>query len=297
MLLKIKTITVILLLSMTANFYAQNISSFIKVGTNSKSISELTTEIKDNLKAKDFIFLGAYNPANKSKFKVLTFTRKDLMNTCLKVKDRGALAAVIKIGLHKKDAGTEVTYLNPTYIFNAYLKESATTYKVTLDKIVSDLKESLQSIGNDFTEFGGSHTAKKLHKYRYMFGMPYFTDPVILKEFSSFEEGVKTIQNNLKNKKGKTVKVYELIFNNKKIAVFGVGLHNSETGEANFLPTIGEDHIAALPYEIILQDNKATMLHGRYRIALHWPELTMGTFMKIMSTPGNIKDTLKSLTE
>ena len=28
---------------------------------------------------------------------------------------------------------------------------------------------------------------------------------------------------------------------------------------------------------------------------LHWPELTMGTFMKIMSTPGDIEDTLEEL--
>ena len=37
------------------------------------------------------------------------------------------------------------------------------------------------------------------------------------------------------------------------------------------------------------------MLHGKYRIALNWPELTMGTFMKIMSTPGDIEDTLEGL--
>ncbi|MEX1383895.1 MAG: hypothetical protein AB1Z17_10895, partial [Lutibacter sp.] len=60
-------------------------------------------------------------------------------------------------------------------------------------------------------------------------------------------------------------------------------------------PKIGEAHVAALPYEIILQGKNATMLHGKYRIALHWPELTMGTFMKIMSTPGDIEDTLEEL--
>jgi len=50
-----------------------------------------------------------------------------------------------------------------------------------------------------------------------------------------------------------------------------------------------------MPYEIILQGKTATMLHGRYRLALHWPELTMSTFMKIMSTPGEIEDTLEGL--
>ena len=89
--------------------------------------------------------------------------------------------------------------------------------------------------------------------------------------------------------------VYKLVFTSEKVAVFGIGLDDKEEGEASFLPTIGEAHAAALPYEIILQGKEVTMLHGKYRIALHWPELTMGTFMKIMSTPGDIEDTLEAL--
>ncbi len=81
------------------------------------------------------------------------------------------------------------------------------------------------------------------------------------------------------------------------IAVFGVGLPDKEEGEAHFLPIIGESHVAAMPYEIILQKNVVTMLHGRYRFALHWPELTMGTFMKIKSSPGDVEDAMKTLVE
>lgn len=125
--------------------------------------------------------------------------------------------------------------------------------------------------------------------------MPYFSDPVTLNEFSSFEEGLKTITSNLNAKKGNTVEVFKLVYQSEKVAVFGVGLQSNEDGEAHFLPKIGEAHVAALPYEIILQGNEATMLHGKYRIALHWPELTMGTFMKIMSTPGDIEDTLEAI--
>jgi hypothetical protein len=39
------------------------------------------------------------------------------------------------------------------------------------------------------------------------------------------------------------------------------------------------------------------MLPGKYRLALHWPELTMGTFIKIMGTPGDIEDTLEAVCE
>ena len=51
----------------------------------------------------------------------------------------------------------------------------------------------------------------------------------------------------------KTLQVYKLIYAKEKIAVFGVGLQSTEDGESHFLPKIGEDHVAALPYEIILQ--------------------------------------------
>ncbi len=88
-----------------------------------------------------------------------------------------------------------------------------------------------------------------------------------------------------------------MIYPNKKVAVFGVALDSNEDGEAYFLPKIGESHVAALPYEIILQGKQVSMLHGKYRIALHWPDLTMGTFMTIMSTPGDIEDALEALCE
>jgi len=107
---------------------------------------------------------------------------------------------------------------------------------------------------------------------------------------------LKTIENNAVKGIGNTKLVYKIIDTDKKIAVFGIGLMDKEEGEPKFLPIIGEDHAAAMPYEIILQGNEASILHGRYRIALHWPELTMGTFTKIMSTPGDIEGQLKKLT-
>jgi len=91
--------------------------------------------------------------------------------------------------------------------------------------------------------------------------------------------------------------VYKLDLSDKNTVVYGVALFNTEDGEAYFLPKIGEENIAAMPYEIILQGKKVTMLHGKYRLALSWPELSMGTFMGIMSTPGDIKDMLKNITE
>ena len=183
------------------------------------------------------------------------------------------------------------------YLFYGYFIEGVDKHEEELAKISEDAKNAMEKMGSDFTPFGGSLSKKELQKYHYKVMMPYFKDAEELNEFTSFEEGLKIIQNNLKNGKGDTKKVYELIYSDKKIAVFGVALLNSKDGEPKFLPIVGEENIAAMPYEIILQGNTASILPGKFRLAISWPELTMGTFMKIMSTPGDIKDTMEGLTE
>ena len=276
---------------------SQNLSPYIKVGVYNDNIITTYNVVQEALQNNGFDVIGNYNPEGKSNLKVLVLTRSDLQQTVLKVKDRGALAAVMKVGLKSSGNGTIITYVNPEYIFNAYLRNEYPKYESSLASFVSDLSEVLSAFGNENKELGGSVSVTELRKYQYKALMPNFDNPIVLKTFTSFEEGMQTIEKNLINRKGNTKLVYKLAFKNSKVAVYGVGLLNNSKGENKFLPIIGEDHIAALPYEIILQDKTATMLHGRFRIALHWPDLTMGTFMKIMSTPGNIEDFLKALCE
>lgn len=265
------------------------------MGESKSSIKDATKEVVQALKENSFKILGTYNPSNKSSLAIVVFTRNDLKNTVIKVKDRGALGAIMKVGLVQKEGKVVISYTNPDYILRAYLADDYDTYKSTFIKLSKDIKTSLAPLGNDFTPFGGTIKANKLANYHYKIMMPYFSDPIELNEFSSFEEGLKIITKNLESKKGNTFQVYKLVYSNQNVAVFGVGLKSKEDGESHFLPKIGEDHVAALPYEIILQGNRATMLHGKYRIALHWPELSMGTFMRIMSTPGDIEDALEAL--
>ncbi|RLD70984.1 MAG: hypothetical protein DRJ10_19815 [Bacteroidetes bacterium] len=290
-------ISLIVLFLITTNVQAQKIPAYYKVGTVNGTMTEVKTQVVNALNAKNFKIFGSYSPAGKSSYKVIAFTRSDIYGVTLIGKDQRVLASMLKVGLYKTIEGVEVSLLNPEYIFNAYLGDKISTNESKLQKITQDVKDALKTIGTDFTPFGGGLTKKELRKYHYMMAMPYFDDPVELKTFSSFAEGVKKIEANLAAKKGKTVKVYRLKFEKSKIAIYGVGLLDKEKGEAAFLPKIGTKHIAALPYEILLLDNKAIILHGKYRLALHWPNLTMGQFMKISSTPGDIEDMLKALTE
>ncbi|MEN8788233.1 MAG: hypothetical protein ABF295_01865 [Flavobacteriaceae bacterium] len=279
------------------NAIAQDLAPYIKIGESDGTIQQASEQVVKALKDNSFIVLGSYNPANSSSMKVIAFTNEALKNTVVKVKDRGALAAVFKVGFVEREGKVTISYTNPDYILRAYLRENYKTYRSICEQFSSNLKTSFKDIGNEFEPFGGTVEADKLKRYHYKIMMPYFTDPFTLQEFSSFEEGLNIIEQNLKNKKGNTKQVYKLVYPAQQVAVFGVGLGSREDGEAHFLPKIGVEHAAALPYEIILQGKEATMLHGKYRIALHWPDLTMGTFMKIMSTPGDIEDTLEGLCE
>ena len=288
-------LSIVALVGFALHSSSQEIAPYIEIGKSNNSIQQVSEDVLAALRENSFTILGTYNPSNKNSLKVIVFTRPDIKNTVVKVADRGALAAALKIGLVQKNDIVSISYTNPDYFFRAYLRDSYDQNKSAFDKFSKDLRTAFASVGNEFIPFGGTIEADKLKKYHYKIMMPYFTDPVTLNEFSSFEEGLRVIEANLKAEKGETLQVYKILYTDEKVAVFGVGLRSKEDGEAHFLPIIGEDHIAAMPYEIILQGKTATMLHGKYRIALSWPDLTMGTFMKIMSTPGDIEDTLEGL--
>ena len=296
--LKMPIITKIVFLFLFIPFLAgaQEIPAYFKVASLPKSMDEVSEKVKSSLESRGFKIIGEYNPENKDELKVIVYTRDDLKKICFGVKDRGALAAALKIGLVKAESQIIVSMLNPVYLFYGYLRENIPDYTDLLD-ISEEARKAMQSVGAEFEPFAGSVKEKKLVKYQYMIGMPGFDKPVELKMFSSFNEGLEIIRTRIEEKTGSCIKVYEMVDVEKQIAVIGIGLYDAEIGEPKFLPIIGEANIAAMPYELILQGNNASMLHGRFRIAMHWPDLTMGTFSKIMKTPGEIEDFMKTLTE
>ncbi|NOY50134.1 MAG: hypothetical protein GXO88_06205 [Chlorobi bacterium] len=291
-----KFILVLAVLFSLDNSNAQSLSPYYKVGVSDKAIPEIVKMAKTTMADNGLEILGEYAPARSSDLYVICFTNDELKNLSLQFKDRGALASILKVGLVKKDGITTISIINPEYMFMAYWGEQLKGQEEQLKRLSNKLVAMFSSFGTA-EAFGGEIEKDKLPGYHYMMMMPYFTDPDELNEFGSFEEGLATIRENLDAGKGNTVKVFEQIFEGKEIAVFGVGLLDGETGEPHFLPIIGADHVANMPYEIILQGKEATALPGKYRLALYWPGLTMATFMKINSTPGEIEDVLEALTK
>lgn len=279
----------------SVNISAQEeLSPYFKVGEVKEPLKEVGAQVVEIITESGWDVIGEYHPADKKDMAVICFTSKKLKAHSLQFNDRGALASVLKVAMIHKDGVTTVSILNPEYMFLAYWGEQLNGQEKELKEMSQEAVNIFKSFGQ-LEPFGGTVEAKDLPDYHYMMMMPYFDEPVELTEFDSFEEGVKTIKSRLENKVGNTVLVYEQRFEGKEIAVFGIGLFDKETGEPNFLPVIGEENIANLPYEIILEGKEATMLHGKYRIAIYWPELKMGQFMKISSTPGDIEDTFEMI--
>ncbi len=294
---KITLIFALLIGLINISISQQVYSPYFKVADYDSSIEDVSGIVKNAIESGGFEVIGEYHPADDQNLYVICYTNNELRNLSLNFKDRGALASVLKAGLVYKNGKVTLSIVNPEYTFMAYWGGQMEKRQ---EANVTKMSESAISIFaklGELTPFGGKIEKDGLVNYHYKIMMPYFDDPNKLAQFSSFDAGLKIISNNLSKGKGNTVKVYEQVFNDQKIAVFGVGLMNEEDGEAHFLPIIGEDHVSNMPYEIILQGNEATMLAGKYRIALYWPELTMGTFIKIMSTPGDIEDTMEGLCE
>ncbi len=244
------------------------------------------SQVESKLTKAGFSVVGKYMPSGLTGYGVLVVTDKGLLETVRKLGGASIVGAPIRIGV--KSDGT-VSYMNLEYWLRAYFRKQFPLAEKGVKATQAKLTKALGA-GNPF---GGEVDRKDLADYQYMFGMEGFeSDKNILMEHLAFEDAVKAIQDNLARGLGKTSKVYEIIMPDKKIAVFGVAMNDPKEGEGWWVKTAGAENIAALPYEIYVVNNKAGHLFARFRIALGWPNVGMGSFMRIVEAPGIIHDTL-----
>lgn len=249
-------------------------------------LSAVLTSVEEKLAKAGFEVVGRHTPPGLPGHGVVVVTEPGLLATVRRLGGVNIVGAPIRIGV--KADGT-VSYMNLEYWSRAYFR---TLYPQTARAVRTAQARLAKALGSG-KAFGGSVDKPDLLDYQYMFGMEGFdSDKNVVMEHLSFEDAVKTIQDNLARGSGKTSKVYEIIMPDRKIAVFGVAMNESKEGEGWWVKSVGSDNIAALPYEIYVVNNKAGHLFARFRIALGWPNVGMGTFMRIVEAPGVIRDTL-----
>lgn len=279
---------------------AENLKPYILGAVSSKSLEATKVLVKTNLQSSGLEVIGEYMPAKDSKRWIIAVTSSDLTAAVKKEGGLRGFAAVLRVAITKEGSNVNITYTNPVYWGNAYFQDDftkvASNYKAFSNKMISAMKKSGIYKG---TYFGSEEGVEldDVREYQYMFGMPDFDDVVTLGEFDSFDAAKNKIDANIKAGVSGLKLVYAYEIPGTKLKLYGFAI-NGANGESSFLPTIdlgSPKHTAFLPYEVLVNDDEVVMLHGRYRIALAFPDLTMGTFSKIMSTPGDIEDALKKV--
>jgi uncharacterized protein (DUF302 family) len=249
-------------------------------------VSAVMSQVERKLSKAGFNVVGKYMPSGLAGTGVVVVTDKGLLEVVRKLGGTSIVGAPIRIGV-KSDGS--VTYMNLEYWLRAYFRKQYPLAEKSVKVTQAKLRKTLGA----GKPFGGDVDVKDLADYQYMFGMEGFeSDKNVLIENLSFDDAVKSIQDNLARGVGKTSKVYEIIMPDKQIAVFGVAMNDPKEGEGWWVKTVGIDNIAALPYEIYVVNNKAGHLFARFRIALGWPAVGMGSFMRIVEAPGVIHSTL-----
>ena len=281
---------------------AQTLKPYVLGATSTKSIGELKPVVSDALSTNGLKIVGSYMPAADKNRMVLIVSHTELTKAVQAVGGLTGFAATLRVGITREGTVTNVTYTNPTYWGNAYFRDDFSKVKSNYAAITTSFETAMKSLEGYKGLFFGSKKgldADDLHKYHYMMGMPYFDDTEELKEFDSYTAAVEKIDANLKKGVPNATLVYKVTIPGKELTVYGVAL-SGEAGESNFLPKIdisNPKHTAFLPYEILVMGDEVHMLHGRFRIAVSFPDLTMGTFTKIMSAPGAIEEMMEKVVE
>lgn len=249
-------------------------------------VSSVMAQVEKKLGAEGFTVIAKHSPKGVPQYGVIVTTEKGWLDAVHAMGGSTIACATIRVGV--KSDGT-VSYINPEYWGRAMFRKQYGSAESAVKAVEAKLGKALGA-GKGF---GGDEKADSLPTYRYMAGMERFdSDKSELKSYGSFEAAVKVVQDNLAKKVNSTSKVYEVIMADKKIAVFGVAMNDPKTGEGWWVKKIGADHIAAMPYEIYVVGNKVYALYGRFRLAMSWPNLGMGTFMGISDAPDEILETL-----
>ncbi|MCW5665944.1 MAG: hypothetical protein KIT35_19105 [Piscinibacter sp.] len=249
----------------------------------------LMGRLEQRLRDDGFTVVGRHLPPGLPKHGSLVVTDPALTQAARRAGGSAILAAPIRIGVRSDGS---VSYTNPGYWGRAYLRGGFDAAEPALQAVRARLAHALGERG----AFGGDVPEAELSAYRYMIGMERIDSPRHeLNGFASFDEALGTVRANLAQGLGGTSAVYEIVLPEAKLAVIGVAMNDPDSGEGWWAGRIGPDHVAALPYEIYIVDGKVYALYGRYRIALSWPALGMGQFMRIVRAPDLIHATLGRL--
>ncbi len=272
---------------------------FVLASINESGLDEQTEATVSALEQAGFTVAGQYSPIEDSN--VIVATSPNLQAVAA-LSDRGGYGAGQRVSVSLRDDKTEVVFINPLYIQHAYRMEG---------DLLSVYDQLTQALGH-MEEFGAEKkmTAKKLAKYHYMITMQRFDDPSELGSFESHQAAIAAVENGLAVEGDPLTLVYRIDIPGKDQTVFGVGMKATsdadeevEIDAAHQMAIVdyeGYSKVAYFPYEVLVNGNDVEALHMRFRMAVHFPDLSMmgeHGFTKLMAAPPATEDALEEMVE
>ena len=270
---------------------------FVLASVSDSQLAEQTAATVSALERTGFTIAGQYSPVEGAN--VIVVTSPELQAVAAQT-PKGGYGAAQRVSVTERQGQTEVAFVNPLYIQHAYRLEG------DLQPVYEALKGALGEVEG----FGAKKkmTAKKLRKYHYMVGMQHFDDPSELGSFESHEAAVAAVEKGLAAPGDALTLVYRIDLPGKQQTVFGVGMRATGTAEeeikidaAHQLAVVdfeGYSKVAYFPYEVLVDGGDVEALHMRFRMAVHFPDLSMigkHGFMKLVASPGATEDALRGL--
>ncbi len=254
------------------------------------NVQGAATAVETKLKNGGFKVVGTYFPKSLAGYGVVVATDDAMLGEVGSVGGHAVLGAAIRVGVK---ADGSVAYTNPDYWYRAYFRKSFDKKEAAVKALQARLQDALGAGKGQ----GGDESASGLTNYRYMIGMERLDSyKNKMAEYGSFNEAVKTVRDNLAKGAGKTSKIYEVVMADRKLAVFGVSMNDTDNNDGEWIKRIDmQDNIAGLPYEIYVIDKEVGAPHARFRIALAFPDVGMGQFMRISTLPNAIIDTMNQV--
>jgi len=254
------------------------------------NVQAVAAAVESKLKGGGFKVIGKYFPKTLTGYGVVIATDDAMLGEVGAVGGHAVLGAAIRVGV--KGDGS-VAYTNPDYWYRAYFRKDFDKREEAVKALQARLQDALGAGKGQ----GGDEPPGNLVNYRYMIGMERLDSyKNKLAEYGSFAEALKTVRENLAKGAGKTAKVYEIVMPDRKLAVFGVAMNESGLSDGEWISKIDmQNNIAGLPYEIYVVDKEVSAPHGRFRIALAFPDVGMGQFMRISSLPNAIVETMSAV--
>lgn len=239
------------------------------------------------LAAEGFELLGVARPVDGAR--VLVLGHPELLAAAGASAD-GAYAAVQRVSLVERGDVVQTAAFDPLWL--------AASCRLEAD--LSGLRARLvRALGGD-GPFGCEDGlgADKLRKYHYMMSMPYYDDRLELAEHADHAAALAAVERGLASGAGGVREVARIDLPGREATLFCVQLTAGPGADREVLGTVdaGErSQVAHLPYELLVTGGRVEALHAKFRIANSFPDLSMGTFMKIVKAPGGIEDALEAV--